>query len=191
VTRILVVDDDELVRDVVVARLTAEGYEVRTAEDGEAGLAAALADPPDLVILDSMMPKLAGPEVCRRLRDEPSTTALPVIMLTARSQEADVQHGFAAGADDYIVKPFSPRELTSRVQAVLAAPRRARRTGPGTLVEHVQQLRADARARSGPGDGELLRAYELLLDGIERELADVQRRLDDAAQAFESWRHAD
>jgi len=135
-----------------------------------------------------MMPKLSGPEVCRRLRDEPATALLPVIMLTARSQEADVEHGFAAGADDYIVKPFSPREVASRVDAVLAAPRRGRRGGsPGALVEHVHRLRTEARERVGDGQEDLLRAYELLLDTVERELVDIQARLDDAARAFEGW----
>jgi two-component system phosphate regulon response regulator PhoB len=75
---------------------------------------------PDLVLLDWMMPRLTGLEVCRALRDDPATAQVPVILLTAKAQEADIQRGFAAGADDYIVKPFSPRELVSRVDAVLA-----------------------------------------------------------------------
>lgn len=118
-SRILVVDDDELVRELVVRKLSADGHEVDSATDGEEGLAKALADPPDLVVLDSMMPKLAGPDVCRRLREEPSTRGTKVVMLTARSQEADVIRGFAVGVDDYLVKPFSPAELVSRVRTLL------------------------------------------------------------------------
>jgi DNA-binding response OmpR family regulator len=75
---------------------------------------------PDLVLLDWMMPKLTGVEVCRMLRDGEDSSRVPVILLTARAQEADIERGFAAGADDYIVKPFSPRELASRVEAVLS-----------------------------------------------------------------------
>lgn len=120
-SRILVVDDDELVRELVVRKLGADGHEVDSASDGEEGLAKALADPPDLVVLDSMMPKLAGPDVCRRLREEPSTRGTKVVMLTARSQEADVIRGFAVGVDDYLVKPFSPAELVSRVRTLLGS----------------------------------------------------------------------
>lgn len=118
-SRILVVDDDELVRELVVRKLGADGHEVDSASDGEEGLAKALASPPDLVVLDSIMPKLAGPDVCRRLREEPSTRGTKVVMLTARSQEADVIRGFAVGVDDYLVKPFSPAELVSRVRTLL------------------------------------------------------------------------
>ena len=117
---VLVVDDDQDIRELVSWKLQAAGFEVIGEADGEAGLAAALALRPDLVLLDWMMPRLSGLEVCRALRDEPATSGVPVIMLTAKAQEGDVQRGFAAGADDYIVKPFSPRELVSRVDAVLA-----------------------------------------------------------------------
>jgi len=101
-------------------KLAKAGYEVHTEEDGETGLAAARELHPDLILLDWMMPRLTGPEVCRQLRDEEATAHVPVILLTAKAQEADVQRGFATGADDYISKPFSPRELMSRVQALLA-----------------------------------------------------------------------
>ncbi|MPY95300.1 MAG: response regulator [Acidimicrobiia bacterium] len=117
---VLVVDDDQDIRELVTWKLEAAGFEVVGEADGEAGLAAALETRPDLVLLDWMMPRLSGLEVCRALRDEAATARVPVILLTAKAQEADVQRGFAAGADDYIVKPFSPRELVSRVDAVLA-----------------------------------------------------------------------
>ncbi len=118
--RVLVVDDDPDVRELIALRLRLDGYEVHLAEDGEAGLAAALELRPDLVVADWMMPRLAGPELCRELRTNPVTAGVPVLLLTSRSQEQDVQRGFAVGADDFVVKPFSPRELSSRVAAVLA-----------------------------------------------------------------------
>lgn len=118
--RILVVDDDADIRDMLSFKLAHAGYEVHTEEDGETGLAAAQELDPDLILLDWMMPRLTGPEVCTALRQEPQTARLPVILLTAKAQEADVQRGFASGADDYVSKPFSPRELVSRVQALLA-----------------------------------------------------------------------
>lgn len=118
--RILVVDDDADIRDMLSFKLAKAGYEVHTENDGETGLAAARELHPDLILLDWMMPRLTGPEVCRQLRDEESTARVPVILLTAKAQEADVERGFATGADDYISKPFSPGELISRVQALLA-----------------------------------------------------------------------
>jgi DNA-binding response OmpR family regulator len=120
VPSILVVDDDADIRDMLRFKLTNSGFEVHAEEDGETGLAAARELKPDLILLDWMMPRLTGPEVCQQLRSEPATERVPVILLTAKAQEADVQRGFAAGADDYIAKPFSPRELLSRVQALLA-----------------------------------------------------------------------
>ena len=116
---ILVVDDDADIRDMLSFKLANAGFEVHTEEDGETGLAAASELRPDLVVLDWMMPRMTGPEVCLALRQEPESAKLPVILLTAKAQEADVQRGFAAGADDYVSKPFSPRELVSRVQALL------------------------------------------------------------------------
>jgi DNA-binding response OmpR family regulator len=116
---VLVADDDEDIRALVVFRLERAGYAVVAARDGEEALQLALERSPDLAILDVMMPKLTGIEVTERLRANDATSRLPVILLTARVQEADVARGFEAGADDYIKKPFSPQELSSRVQAIL------------------------------------------------------------------------
>ena len=121
--RVLVVDDDADIRELVTFKLQQAGYAVEAAADGQLGLDAALTNTPDLILLDLMMPKLSGIEVCRLLRDNDATADTPVILFTAKAQEADVQRGFSAGADDYIVKPFSPRELITRVQAVLARAR--------------------------------------------------------------------
>jgi DNA-binding response OmpR family regulator len=115
----VVADDEVDVRELVAYRLSRSGYEVVEASDGEQALRLALENPPDLAVLDVMMPKLDGYELTRRLRAEPSTQRVPVILLTARAQEADVSQGFEAGADDYLRKPFNPDELLARVRAVL------------------------------------------------------------------------
>lgn len=116
---VLVADDDPDILDLVRYRLERSGYEVAVARDGLQAVQLAGELSPSLAVLDVMMPSLNGFEVTRRLREDPATREIPVILLTARAQEADVQEGFDAGADDYIRKPFSPRELSARVQAVL------------------------------------------------------------------------
>jgi len=116
---ILVADDDRDIRDIVAYKLQRVGHYVILATNGAEALSAARACEPDLVVLDVMMPGMSGIEVCRELRAEPRTAALPVILLTARAQESDVEAGFAVGADDYVVKPFSPSELVSRIHTML------------------------------------------------------------------------
>jgi two-component system phosphate regulon response regulator PhoB len=95
------------------------GLRVLTEHDGEGGLAAARLELPDLIVVDWMMPRLTGLEVCVEVRKDPGLARTPIILLTAKAQEADIARGFAAGADDYLVKPFSPRELATRVDALL------------------------------------------------------------------------
>jgi DNA-binding response OmpR family regulator len=119
---VLVVDDDPDIRELITWKLAQAGYSTQVAADGEAALAAVAGDGaavPDLILVDWMMPKLSGIDVCRALRQNPGTARIPVILLTANAQEADVELGFAAGVDDYIAKPFSPREMLSRIEAVL------------------------------------------------------------------------
>jgi DNA-binding response OmpR family regulator len=116
---VLAADDDEDILELIAFRLEHSGYTVLQARDGEEALDLARTSRPDLAVLDVMMPKIDGFEVTRRLREDDSTTRMPIILLTARTQEADVQRGFDAGADDYIRKPFSPQELRARVQAIL------------------------------------------------------------------------
>ncbi len=116
---VLVADDDDDIRDLVAFRLDRAGYEVLRAGDGQQALDLAKEHIPDLAVLDVMMPKLTGYDVTRELRADAATSRIPVILLTARVQEADVARGFEAGADDYVKKPFSPQELKARVQAVL------------------------------------------------------------------------
>ncbi len=123
-TTIVVADDDPDVRDLVQFKLEQAGLDVVGVGDGPAALEACEQHVPDLVLLDVMMPGMSGLDVCRSLRRRTELAAVPVIMLTARAQESDIAQGFEAGADDYVVKPFSPRELNSRVQAALARSRR-------------------------------------------------------------------
>jgi len=116
---VLVADDDPDILALVRFRLERDGYEVLSAPDGETALDLALARTPDLALLDVMMPRLDGYEVTRRLREHGPTTTIPIILLTARVQEPNVERGFEAGADDYVTKPFSPQALGERVQAAL------------------------------------------------------------------------
>jgi len=116
---VLVADDEEDIRALVAFRLERAGYEVITAADGAEALTLATTRLPDLVVLDMMMPKATGLEVTRSLRGQDETKDRPVILLTARAQEADVARGFEAGVDDYVKKPFSPQDLQLRVQALL------------------------------------------------------------------------
>src|ERR1700726_3061686 len=136
--RILVVDDEAQIVDLLRSYLRRDGFEVEEAADGEAALAAAARLRPDLIILDLMLPKMDGREVCRRIRE---TTNTPIIMLTARDEETDKLLGLELGADDYITKPFSPREVAARVRAVL-------RRGSRETVEVVRagDLLIDLRA---------------------------------------------
>ncbi len=115
--RILVVEDDKNILRGLVDNLEMEGYKVITASDGDTALKKVKESSPDLIILDIMIPKLNGLEVCKRLKDKGSTT--PIIILSAKAQEADKVLGLELGADDYVTKPFSPRELLVRVKAVL------------------------------------------------------------------------
>ncbi len=113
---ILIVDDEKSITELERLYLENEGYQTRVAHDGEAALAAFRANPPDLVVLDLMLPKIDGYEVCRQIR---SQSDVPIIMLTARDEDVDKIVGLELGADDYLTKPFNPRELVARVRAIL------------------------------------------------------------------------
>ena len=158
---VLVVDDDPTVSDVVRRYLEQDGCRVRLAADGVAALAAVAAERPDLVVLDLMMPGLDGLEVCRRLRRR--LPDLPVVMLTALGEEADRVIGLEVGADDYVTKPFSPRELVLRIRSVL------RRSAPaaGSAVVRDGDLTADTGRRLAHLGGEPLaltvREFDLLV----------------------------
>jgi two-component system phosphate regulon response regulator PhoB len=115
----LLIEDEADILEVVTYNLRREGFTVLATRDGEAGLALARERNPDVVLLDLMLPGLDGLEVCRRLKADPVTRPIPVVMLTAKGEESDIVLGLGVGADDYVVKPFSPRELVARVTAVL------------------------------------------------------------------------
>ncbi|HEU0097371.1 MAG TPA: phosphate regulon transcriptional regulator PhoB [Allosphingosinicella sp.] len=141
--RILLVEDDPALAELVRFNLTREGYQVRRTGDGDEALLLAQETPPDLVLLDWMIEGTSGIEVCRRLRRLPGTAQVPIIMLTARGEETDRLRGFETGADDYVAKPFSPRELLARIAAVL---RRARPALAGATLAFAD-LEMDVAAR--------------------------------------------
>jgi DNA-binding response OmpR family regulator len=160
---VLVVDDDPTVSDVVRRYLERAGLTVTLAADGPAGLRAYLAERPDLVVLDLMLPGLDGLEVCRRLRSRPDE--VPIVMLTALGEEADRVLGLQLGADDYVTKPFSPRELVLRVQSVLRRAGRAVTAPPESLVDGelaVDVARRVARLR-GAELALTVREFDLLV----------------------------
>ena len=117
--RVLVIEDDDEIAGLVAYQLTRARYRVETAADGAAGLSSLHREIPDFVVLDRMLPGLSGDEVLRAIRDEPATRGLPVLMLTAKNEREDRIEGLEMGADDYLTKPFSPRELVLRVDAIL------------------------------------------------------------------------
>ncbi len=161
--RVLVVDDDATVAEVLATYLTRAGFSVERAGDGATALARAAATTPDLVVLDLMLPDLDGLEVCRRLRGP--YPGLPVVMLTARGQEDDRVLGLESGADDYVTKPFSPRELVLRVQSVLrrvAPPVREVETTPRTDGDLVLDVAGHRAFRAGEELTLTAREYDLL-----------------------------
>ncbi|MCW2679230.1 MAG: Diguanylate cyclase response regulator [Frankiales bacterium] len=149
--RILVADDDRDIAGFVQLNLDLEGYDVQVVHDGQAALDAVLADPPDLVLLDVMMPVLDGVEVLRRLRANPATAALPVVLLTAKSLSADKVVGLTAGADDYIVKPFDTLELIARVRTTLRRTAEARSASPLTGLPGNHRIDSEITARAAAG----------------------------------------
>jgi DNA-binding response OmpR family regulator len=159
--RILVVDDEPAIVDAVAYALLGEGYRVDSRSDGEGALAAALSESFDLVILDLMLPKLSGTEVCRRLREE---SDIPILILTAKDAEVDRVLGLEVGADDYVTKPFSLAELVSRVRAILRR-RDLDRAGRGFAFKRIGSLTLD------------LVRHKVELDGREVQLTPSEFRL--------------
>ncbi|HYE65384.1 MAG TPA: response regulator transcription factor [Pyrinomonadaceae bacterium] len=151
---VLIIEDDPDIAESLRYNLEREGLEAQISETGEEGLAAALdaKSPPALILLDLMLPGMSGTELCRRLRREPATRRTPIIMLTARRSEGDVAAGLDLGADDYITKPFSVRELLARVRAVL------RRVDENTVARYEDgRLRIDFADMRVTCDGESIR----------------------------------
>ena len=138
--RILIIEDDRDIVELVRYNLANEGFQVSAALDGSTGLGPLKKSPPDLLLLDLMLPKLSGLEICREIRRDESLNRLPILMLTARGEEADRVVGLEMGADDYVTKPFSPRELLARVKALL---RRAEPPSDAPRVIEVGKLAID------------------------------------------------
>ncbi|MHC4224962.1 MAG: response regulator [Planctomycetota bacterium] len=153
--RILVIDDEPDLLELVRVNLDQAGYRVETAASGKAALEQIRSSPPDLVVLDLMLPDVAGTEICRQIRADTELAGIPIIMLTAKAEEVDRVVGFELGADDYVTKPFSPRELTLRVGAILR--RKQPQPAASALLEHGP-LRLDPER------------HRCLVDGDEVEL---------------------
>ena len=163
--RVLVVEDEPAQREVLAYNLEAEGFEVSRASNGEEALILVQEDMPDIIVLDWMMPNLSGIEVCRRLKMKAETRAIPVIMLSARSEEVDRVRGLETGADDYVIKPYSVIELMARVRSQL---RRVRPSTVGQLLEYDDILldaethkvsRAGEQLKLGPTEFRLLSTF--------------------------------
>ncbi|MCE0504746.1 MULTISPECIES: phosphate regulon transcriptional regulator PhoB [unclassified Roseivivax] len=150
---VLVVEDEAAQREVLSYNLEAEGFRVARAEDGEEAMLLFDEEQPDIVILDWMLPKLSGIEVCRQIKIRPETRGVPVIMLSARSEEVDRVRGLETGADDYVVKPYSVIELMARVRAQL---RRTRPAAAGQQLEY-QDILLDAETHRVTRDGQPLK----------------------------------
>ena len=161
--KILVVEDEEEIQELVRYNLANEAYLVSCAGSGEEALQKARFDPPDLVVLDLMLPGLDGLEICRILKQDRATRATPVVMLTAKGEESDIIRGLELGADDYITKPFSPRVLVARIRAVLR--RKATEPDGETAVIRVHELVIH------PG------RHEVLVDGEPVELTSTEFRV--------------
>lgn len=162
--KILIVDDEKDIMDLVAYNLEKEGYETLKALDGEKALQLVRTKTPDLVVLDLMLPGIQGLEVCKRIRKVPETAAIPIIMLTAKGEEIDKVLGLEVGADDYITKPFSVKELLARVKAVLRRSE-ARRAADQEEVFEFRGLRID------------FKSYEVTVDGRTISLSPTEFRL--------------
>src|SRR5712691_481110 len=153
--RILIVDDNEMNRDILVTRLATQGYELFQAADGEEALTAAMQKLPDLILLDGMMPKLDGMEVCRRLKADPNLPFMPIILVTAKAASTDVVAGLEAGADEYLTKPIDQMALVARVKSVL----------------RIKELHDQVRAQAA----DLASWNRTLEERVEEQLSEIER----------------
>lgn len=192
---VLVVEDDESLAELLTYNLEQAGYDVELAATGDDALLAVAERPPQLIVLDWMLPGISGIELCRRFRARPETRSIPVIMLTARAEEADRVRGLATGADDYVTKPFSVAELMARIQALLrrASPERIANVltaGEITLDRDAHRVkRGDREVRLGPTEYRLLEylmqnrgrvlSRAQILDGTWGRVAEIDERTVD------------
>ncbi len=170
--RVLVVDDEDDIRKLVAFNLEKAGFVVKAVANGREALAQARSWSPAVIVLDLMLPDISGPEVCRTLREDPSCAALGILMLTARGDEYDRVHGFEVGTDDYVVKPFSPRELIHRVRALARRAMPAAKAPPSTSASDVLRWKDVVLD---------LRTHETRINGRSVELRPLEFRL---LQAF-------
>ena len=192
---VLVVEDDVALCELLTWNLSAEGYDVRSTGDGEEALLMVREQAPDAIVLDWMIEQIPGIEVCRQLRKDKETAQIPVIMLTARGEEEDLIRGLKTGADDYVTKPFSPRELMARIEALL---RRARPSLAGSVLQwgDIELDATSHRVRRsgealhlGPTEFRLLRYFmerpnrvvsrQQILDGVWGMDSDIDERTVD------------
>jgi len=192
---ILIVEDEAALVELLTYNLEKAGFQTTVARDGEEAMLAVAEEKPDLVLLDWMLPYVSGIEICRRLRRNPDTSDLPIILLTARGEEGDRIRGLESGADDYVVKPFSPSELIARVRAVMRRTRPAFDKDTLTYADIVMDLgshrvsRGDHAIDLGPTEFRLLRFLlehpgrvfdrEQLLDGVWGQEAYIEPRTVD------------
>lgn len=186
-SKILIVEDEPAMVAGLRDNFEYEGYEVISAEDGVTGLERALKDSPDLVVLDVMMPRMSGLDVCKQLKSQ--RPAVPIIMLTARGQEIDKVVGLELGADDYVTKPFSVRELMARVKAVL---RRSSNTVPAQEIYRFSDVEVNVRSNEVRRNGELIdlssKEFALLAYFIAHPVETLSRdRLLDAVWGYENY----
>ena len=160
--RVLVIEDDRALSEIICYNLQQHGFQVSTAFDGQCGLSAAFHQPPEIILLDVMLPVLDGIEVCRRLRAHPETSQCVILMLTAKAEEADQLLGFSVGADDYVVKPFSVKVLLERIKAL----RRRLLSDPGDLPTIAAQGIVIDRVR-----------HQVTLNGVAVDLTPSEFRL--------------
>jgi len=169
-TLILIIEDEPDIARTLAYNLEKEGFDTRLEQTGSGGIRAALCSPgPDLILLDLMLPDMSGHEICTRLREQGKTRSVPIIMLTARGEEEDRIKGFEVGADDYVTKPFSPRELLARIRAVLRRSQGTMESGT-TLKAGIIRVDVDAH-RAWVGDNEVeftAVEYRMLCSFIER-----------------------
>lgn len=182
---VLIVEDDENISELMRYNIEKAGYTVENVTDGEEALIIANELNPDVILLDWMLPNLSGIEICRRLRRQPETANVPIIMITARAEEADRVRGLETGADDYLTKPFSPRELIARIQAVL------RRVRPALAAEALafEDITLDNSSHRVARDGTMIHLgpteFRLL-----RHLMENPRRVFSRDQLLDSvWGH--
>ena len=193
---ILVIDDEKDLIELIRYNLEKEGFLIKGALDGESGLAAARRDLPDLIIVDVMLPGIDGLEACRRLRSDSRTASTPILMLTAKSAESDRIVGLELGADDYVVKPFSPRELAARIKTLLR--RRVSPASPSTVIRRgeltINAMRCQVSYEGNPipltasefrllhflaaHPGQVFSRSELIDGALGREISVVDRTID-------------